>query len=97
MARSRQTKGVCNYCNNEMTRGGMTRHLRDCAQRLNKIRQANERGHREKQYHLQAQDAYGLGHWLQLEMRGRATLEDLDWYLHLISFENCIMSCLHFR
>lgn len=89
MARSRQTKGVCNYCNNEMTRSGMTKHLRDCTQRLNKVRQANERGRREKQYHLQVQDAYGLGYWLQLEIRGRATLGDLDWYLRVIWLECC--------
>ena len=89
MARSRQTKGVCNYCKHELTRSGMARHLRDCTQRLNKIRQANERGRREKQYHLQVRDAYGLGYWLQLEMRGSATLEDLDWYLRVIWLECC--------
>lgn len=89
MARSRQTKGLCSYCKNELTRSGMTRHLRGCTQRLDKIRQANARGRREKQYHLQVQDAYGLGYWLQLEMRGRATLEDLDWYLRVIWLECC--------
>ena len=67
----------------------MTKHLRNCTQRLNKIRQANARGRREKQYHLQMQDAYGLGYWLQLELRGRATLEDLDWYLRVIWLECC--------
>ncbi len=67
----------------------MVRHLQSCAQRQNKIRQANERGRREKQYHLQVQDAYDLGYWLQLEVRGRATLTDLDDYLRWIWLECC--------
>ena len=89
MARSRQTKGVCSYCEKPLTRNGMAKHLQDCPQRLSRIRQSNERGLREKQYHLQVQDAYGLGYWLQLEMRGRATLADLDWYLRVIWLECC--------
>ena len=83
MTRRRQKKGACMYCHEEMTRNGMVRHLGSCAQRqrLDAINQAGKRHHREKQYHLQVQDAHGLGHWLQLEIRGSAKLMDLDDYL----------------
>ncbi len=91
MTRRRQTKGPCMYCHEEMTRNGMVRHLGSCAQRqrLDTINQAGKRHHREKQYHLQVQDAHGLGHWLQLEIRGSARLTDLDDYLRGIWLECC--------
>jgi len=40
-------------------------------------------------YHLQVQDAWGGDYWLHLEMRGNATLQDLDDYLRAIWLECC--------
>ena len=34
MTGSTQTRGPCIYCGREMTRGGLARHLKTCAHRL---------------------------------------------------------------
>ncbi len=90
MARKRQTRGKCVFCNREMTRGGLVRHLRTCPQRQEAIR-ATEQGAEQAQrlYHLQVQDAWGGDYWLHLEMKGTATLKDLDRYLRAIWLECC--------
>ena len=54
------------------------------------IAQAERRkARREKLYHLRVQDAWGGDFWLELEMRGAATLKDLDHYLRVIWLECC--------
>jgi hypothetical protein len=54
------------------------------------IAQAERRkARREKLYHLRVQDAWGGDFWLELEMRGTATLKDLDHYLRAIWLECC--------
>jgi len=40
-------------------------------------------------FHLQVQDAWGGNYWLHLEMKGSATLADLDHYLREIWLECC--------
>jgi hypothetical protein len=51
--------------------------------------QAKVRGHSKTVYHLQVQDNYSGDYWLHLEMRGDASLEDLDGYLRAIWLECC--------
>ena len=46
-------------------------------------------GRNQTLYHLQVQDAWDGNYWLHLEMRGSATLEDLDFYLREIWLECC--------
>lgn len=89
MARQ-QTRGDCLYCGREMARGSMAAHLKSCAKRL-EAQAAAEKTRRRKQplYHLQVQDAWEGAFWLHLEMRGEATLEDLDHYLREIWLECC--------
>ena len=73
-----------------MTRGGLVRHLELCPQRKEATRAANqEPGQEQTLYHLQVQDAWGGDFWLHLEMRGSATLKDLDRYLRAIWLECC--------
>jgi len=73
-----------------MTRGGLARHLRTCAQRQQAIAMADgKRGQDQTLYHLQVQDARSSHYWLHLEMRGNATLQDLDHYLRAIWLECC--------
>ena len=65
-------------------------HLGACAQRQEAIAAADEQaGRNQTLYHLQVQDAWGGAYWLHLEMRGSATLEDLDFYLREIWLECC--------
>ncbi len=90
MSPSEQWKGHCVFCGREMTRGGLARHLRSCNKRADSQAEA-ERSRRHKQtlYHLQVQDAWDGMFWLHLEMRGNATLKDLDHYLREIWLECC--------
>lgn len=87
MARRKQTRGECVFCGKEMTRGGLARHLKTCEERLAAQERAKERP--QTLYHLQVQDAWGGVYWLHLEMRGDATLNDLDEYLRAIWLECC--------
>ncbi|MCP4424910.1 MAG: plasmid pRiA4b ORF-3 family protein [Chloroflexi bacterium] len=90
MARKKQTRGECVYCGKEYTRGGMIRHLRACKERA-AAPEPTGRGRKWSGsiYHLVVQDAYGGDFWLQLEMPGKATLDDLDSYLRAIWLECC--------
>lgn len=90
MARKKQTRGKCTFCGREMTRGGMSRHLRACPKRETAIEKAATSSHKAQTLHtLQARDAWGGDYWLYLEMRGTATLQDLDRYLRAIWLECC--------
>lgn len=90
MARRKQTRGKCIFCGQEMTKGGLTRHLDSCAKRAEAIATAAQKaGEQETLYHLQVQDAWGGEYWLHLEMKGSATLKALDNYLRAIWLECC--------
>jgi len=82
--------GTCLYCGRELTRRGATRHLSACPERRAVIeRSERSTGLDEKLYHLRAQDKWWDQFWLDLEMRGSATLQDLDIYLRAIWLECC--------
>lgn len=90
MPRGTQPRGQCAYCGHETTKAAMTRHLAACPKRQQVIAAAEQgKGTSEALYHLRAQDAYGAGFWLDLEVRGSATLTDLDRYLRAIWLECC--------
>ena len=92
MARRKQTRGECAFCGREMTKGGLTRHLKSCPEREEAIAAADKEQRKQpvqSLYHLQVQDAWSKDFWLHLEMNGRATLADLDNYLRAIWLECC--------
>jgi len=90
MARKKQSRGACVFCDKEMTKGGLTRHLKTCQQRQAATKKADRRaGKVEPIYHLQVQDAWGGDYWLHVEMRGSASLNSLDHYLRAIWLECC--------
>ena len=85
-----QTRGSCVFCSREFAKGGMSRHLQTCSKRQDVQTEADHsKRHRQTLYHLQAQDAWGAGYFLHLEMRGQATLRELDSYLRAIWLECC--------
>jgi hypothetical protein len=89
MAR-KQSKGTCVYCSQEFSKAGITKHLVTCPQRQAAIAAAEEKkGSSESLYHLRVQDAYCREFWLDLEIRGSKTLQDLDHYLREIWLECC--------
>ncbi len=88
MTRSKQSRGDCVFCGREMTKGGLSRHLKTCPQRQEAISKA-QAGKKQRLYHLQIQDAWSSAFWLHVEMNGNAALSDLDYYLREIWLECC--------
>lgn len=90
MPRRTSTAGTCSFCGQTVAKQGIVRHLAGCAAHL-AARQAAEASNRKPEwlFHLRAQDAYGGQFWLELEMRGSATLKALDDYLREIWLECC--------
>ncbi|MFC1972669.1 hypothetical protein ACFLVE_04630 [Chloroflexota bacterium] len=90
MAQKTQSKGQCTYCREEFTKGGMIKHLSSCPQRLEAITVAEQLPQAtENLYHLRIQDAGHGDYWLDLEVRGSATLQQMDKYLRVIWLECC--------
>ncbi len=90
MSRRKQSRGTCAFCGREMSKGGLTRHLKSCPECQAAIEAADAGGGQTQQlYHLKVEDAWSSDFWLHLEMRGRATLKDLDRYLRAIWLECC--------
>ncbi|MDM8529331.1 hypothetical protein QUF58_14145 [Anaerolineales bacterium HSG24] len=87
MARKNQTRGKCNFCQKEMTREGLVRHLSSCKERQRVIEKAT--GRSQQIYHLQIQDAIIGDFWLHIEIGAVATLKNLDHYLRWIWLECC--------
>ena len=89
MSRS-QSRGNCVFCGREFAKGGMSRHLQTCSNRQEAQTEADHsKRRRQSLYHLQVQDAWSGDFWLHLEMRGEATLQELDDYLRAIWLECC--------
>jgi hypothetical protein len=90
MPRGAQSRGQCAFCGYTTTKGSMPRHLAACPQRQAQISSAAQTNRKpETLYHLRAQDAYASDFWLDLEVRGSATLKDIDTYLRGIWLECC--------
>jgi hypothetical protein len=90
MSRRKQSRGKCAFCERELTKGGMARHLPTCPQRRELISAANQKPGKDQQlYHLQVQDAWQGDYWLHLEINGSANLTGLDRYLRAIWLECC--------
>lgn len=87
MPSSNQSQGICSYCDSTYAKGGMVRHLRACSAREEATAAAD--GNEESLYHLRVDDEWAPPFWLDLEMRGSATLGDLDSYLRSIWLECC--------
>ncbi len=90
MPRKKMSSAECVYCQQAFAKNMMTKHLASCAARQAVIGKT-EAGKKaaEKLYYLRAQDAYGGDFWLELEVRGTASLKDLDSYLRAIWLECC--------
>ena len=90
MARRKQSRGSCEFCGKEMTKGGLAKHLRTCKARTAAIDTAAKNGKKkETLLHLLVQDRYGGDFWLHLEMKADASLQSMDRYLRAIWLECC--------
>lgn len=90
MPRAKQSKGQCTYCKAEIVKNVVTKHLATCPQHHAIIQQAEtKKGKTETLFHLRAQSAHSKEFWIDVEMRGSSTLQDLDNYLRGIWLECC--------
>jgi hypothetical protein len=90
MARAPQPRGTCACCGAVVAAAGVGRHLAACAPRKETIRNADAAGGaRETLFHIRAQALYDPAFFLDLEMRGSAPLDKLDYYLRRIWLECC--------
>ncbi|UCH24825.1 MAG: hypothetical protein JSV66_12850 [Trueperaceae bacterium] len=90
MARRKQSRGTCVFCGKEMAKSGVLRHLSSCPERQRMIDAADQKqGKAQPIFQLQVRDADLPDFWLHLEMKGSATLADLDAYLRAIWLECC--------
>ncbi len=81
MPRGKQSKGRCSYCETEVTKSGIAKHLATCGKRHAVISNAEQRKEsQETLSHLRVQDAWRPDFWLDLEIGGSQTLKDLDFY-----------------
>jgi hypothetical protein len=87
MPRKPENRGTCAFCGETLLRRGISKHLEKCAnyqQALSKRNQATE-----NIWRVRVQDAYDSDYWLELDMRGTASLTQLDSYLRAIWLECC--------
>ena len=82
-----QTRGRCVFCERELTRGGMSRHLATCAAREAALSAAT--GTSTEVLRLLVRPSWAVKYWLHLEMRADAPLAELDSYLRAIWLECC--------
>ena len=84
--------GTCTYCGAEVTRTTAPKHLAACQERKAALKgKSSKRQSRFKEdiYYIRAEATYLPEFWLDLEVRGDATLEDIDAYLRAIWLECC--------
>lgn len=89
MTKRPQSKGTCLFCNKSFTRAGMTKHLMACPERKKAHDRVKRKAPAQNHYHLTLVEERRPDYWLHIEMKGAASLEDLDTYLRCIWLECC--------
>lgn len=76
--------GTCALCGYQSSKAGLTRHLRTCPAEHDQAK-----GVPSKLFHLRVEGAEMPLYWLDLEIKGDASLRDLDQFLRDIWLECC--------
>lgn len=87
MPRKPETRGACAFCGETLLRRAILKHLSTC-QNYQQA-QAQSALPVENIWRVRVQDAYNSDYWLELDMRGAASLTQLDKYLRAIWLECC--------
>lgn len=82
------TKGICNFCQKEFGKAGMTRHLESCPQRAGTT-DSNQPSKKTKVLHLLVEGRDNPQYWLHLGVPAGVTLATLDSFLRGIWLECC--------
>jgi hypothetical protein len=90
MPRRPESRGTCLFCGETIVKRSVSKHLAKCPKRLESIQAADVSARPEETlWHLRIQGAYAKEYWLDLEMKGAASLEQLDNYLRATWLECC--------
>lgn len=90
MVQTKQSRGICHLCDQNIAAGRLKQHLASCtAWQSVATKTGNSDRKTESLFHLQVQAEGQLEYWLDLEIRGSAKLKDLDNYLRAIWLECC--------
>lgn len=83
--------GVCAYCGAEVTRASAPKHLAKCKERVAALKSKTKKRSvfKEEVFYIRAEATYLPEFWLDFEVRGDATLEDIDQYLRAIWLACC--------
>lgn len=87
MPRKPESRGTCAFCGETLLRRGIEKHLINCPN-YQKI-ETESKQPSENIWRIRVQDAYNSDFWLELDMRGSASLTQLDKYLRAIWLECC--------
>jgi hypothetical protein len=87
MPRKPENRGTCAFCGETLLRRGIAKHLEKCANYQQALSKSNQAA--ENIWRVRVQDAYDSDYWLELDMRGTASLTQLDSYLRAIWLECC--------
>lgn len=87
----RISKGICELCQKEFSKGSMTRHLEACQHKAIDVARAAGRkpGRTMKHFHLVVEGRDLPMYWMHLQVRTGITLSDLDEFLREMWLECC--------
>jgi Plasmid pRiA4b ORF-3-like protein len=87
----RISKGICELCQGEFSKGSITRHLETCQRKATKAARAAGRrpGRTMKHFHLVVEGRDLPMYWMHLQVRTGITLADLDEFLRETWLECC--------
>lgn len=86
-------KGKCYFCNAVFSKAEMTKHLMSCGAKASSELLTKENRKRKpsksKTFHLLVEGRYQPEYWMHIEVKAKATLDDLDEFLRDIWLECC--------
>jgi hypothetical protein len=84
-------KGRCFFCNSAFSKAEMTKHLASCRAKATSelLTQGKRKPNKNKTFHILVEGRYQPEYWMHIEIKAKATLDDLDEFLRDIWLECC--------
>src|SRR5205814_2668572 len=85
------SRGTCTFCQRELSKASMTRHLESCEQRtaVEGEIESRQKAKKIKAFHLVVEGYRLPMYWMHLQVAADTTLETLDRFLRGIWLECC--------
>lgn len=85
-------KGRCFFCNSVFSKAAMTKHITSCKAKATSeaaLQKSRRSSKNNKSFHILVEGRYLPEYWMHLEVKAKATLDDLDEFLRDIWLECC--------